>query len=93
MYTSESLLVLTKLGLDNRGCRNPVELGATTLLVVGELINELLDDPDVDREVFPSASLEGERRSGILGLGSCQSVNQSPMFSSVPKVTRNNDSA
>jgi len=88
--------VFTKLGLGNRGCRTPavlLELGVTTLLVVGELINELLDDPDVDRDVFPSASLEGERRSGILGLGSCQSVNQSPMFSSVPKVTRNNDSA
>jgi hypothetical protein len=60
-----------------------------TLLVVGELMSELLDvldDPEVDLDVepFPRASLEGERRSGNLGLGSCQSVrSKHPMFSSV----------
>ena len=47
---------------------------------------DALDDPEVDLDVepFPRASLEGERRSGNLGLGSCQSVrSKHPMFSSV----------
>jgi hypothetical protein len=44
------------------------------LFIVGELIVELLDDAEVDRNALPTASLEGEKRSGTLGLGSCQSV-------------------
>ena len=52
------------------------------LFVVGELIVELLDDPDVDRNALPTASLEGEKRSESLGLGNCQSI-ESDVFVSI----------
>ncbi len=76
MHTSEKRLELTKLGLGKRLLVALKLEFKITLLVVGELMSELLDDPEVDLDVepFPRASLEGERRSGNLGLGSCQSV-------------------
>ena len=50
---------------------------AVTFVVftVGEPIDELLDDPEVDRNALPMASLDGEKRRGSLGFGSCQSAN------------------